>query len=220
MLIFYFVPPNFRMCCLFNLRTIHYLSSKIIPMFVNNIILIDNVVVRDEIHSQKFICDLEECKGACCTIESEFGAPLLEEEIPLIEENYAEVEKYLPENHKEAINTNGFYEEKYGELVIRSVNNKACVFVYYENDIAKCSLEKAYSDGKSSFKKPISCHLFPIRISDFGGDVLRYEKANECIYAEKKGDEENTYVYEFCKEPLTRKYGGKWYSSLKEKAGR
>ena len=155
-------------------------------MFVGTTIFIDDVVVGDEIITQKFVCDLEKCKGACCTLKSEFGAPLLEEEIPLIEENYAEVEKYLSEKHKKALNTNGFYEEKYGELMISSIDNKACVFVYYDNDIAKCGLEKAYLEGKSSFKKPISCHLFPIRISKFGGDVLRYEKFTECIHAEKK----------------------------------
>ncbi|MCH7972909.1 MAG: DUF3109 family protein [Bacteroidetes bacterium] len=189
-------------------------------MFVSNTILIDDIVVRDEILSQKFVCDLEKCKGACCTLKSEFGAPLLKEEIPLIEENYGEVEKYLPEKHKKAINTSGFYEEKHGELMINSVDNKSCVFVYYENDIAKCSLEKAYLEGKSSFKKPVSCQLFPIRISNFGGDVLRYEKFSECNHAEKKGSNKNTYLYEFSEEPLTSKYGSKWYLSLKEKAGK
>jgi len=188
-------------------------------MFAGGIIIIDDVAVRDEIFSKKFVCDLEKCKGACCTLKSEFGAPLLEEEISLIEENYCEAEKYLPEKHKHEINTNGFYEYKYGELMVRSVNNEACVFVYYENNIAKCALEKAYLEGKSNFKKPISCHLFPIRISNFGGDVLRYEKFTECSPAEAKGIEENTKVYEFCEEPLKRKYGMKWYSSLKEKAG-
>ena len=189
-------------------------------MFVGATIFIDDVVVSDEIITQKFVCDLEKCKGACCTLKSEFGAPLLEEEIPLIEENYAEVEKYLSEEHKKAIKTNGFYEEKHGELMISSIDNKACVFVYYDNDIAKCGLEKAYLEGKSSFKKPSSCHLFPILISKFGGDVLRYEKFTECIHAEKKGSNKNTYLYEFSKEPLTRKYGSKWYLSLKEKTGR
>ncbi len=189
-------------------------------MFEDNINLVDEVIVRDEIFSQKFCCDVQKCKGACCTVESEFGAPLLEEEISLIEENYSEVEKYLSNEHRDEINKNGFYEEKSGELMIRSVNNKACVFVYFENSIAKCGIEKAYLTGKSSFKKPISCHLFPIRISDFGGDVLRYEKFLECSYAEEKGKEENTTVFEFCKEPLKRKYGVKWYSLLKEKAGR
>ena len=188
-------------------------------MFEENINIVDNVIVRDEIFSQKFTCDLDKCKGACCTVESEFGAPLTEEEILLIEENYAEVEKYLPDEHKQEINTNGFYEEKHGELMVRSVNNKACVFVYFENETAKCGIEKAYLEGKSSFEKPISCHLFPIRISDFGGDVLRYEKFLECSYAEEKGKEENKAVYEFCEEPLKKKYGVKWYSTLKEKVG-
>ena len=189
-------------------------------MFEDNINLADDVVVRDEIFTQKFSCDLQKCKGACCTLESEFGAPLLEKEIYLIEENYSEIENYLPEEHKVEINKNGFSEEKQGELMVSSVNNKACVFVYSENDIAKCAIEKAYLEGKSSFKKPISCHLFPIRVTNFGGDVLRFEKFNECSPAEIKGKKENKYIYDFCEEPLKRKYGEKWYSLLKENTGR
>ncbi len=189
-------------------------------MFESNTITIDNVIVREEIFSQKFACDLHKCKGACCTLESEFGAPLLEGEITLIEENYEEIEKNLSDEHKNIIKANGFYEEKQGELMVSSINNKACVFVYYEDEIAKCGIEKAYIEGKSSFKKPISCHLFPIRISYFGGDVLRYEKFAECSHATKKGEKENTNVFEFCEEPLKRNYGVKWYSTLKEKTGK
>ena len=189
-------------------------------MFESKLNIVDNVIVKDEIFTKKFSCDLLKCKGACCTLESDFGAPLLEKEISLIDENYEEVKNYLSDRHRMEISKNGFYEEKQGELMIRSIDNRSCVFVYFEGNIAKCAIEKAYLDNKSSFKKPISCHLFPIRISDFGGEVLRYEKFTECSCAETKGIEENKNVYEFCEEPLKRKYGVKWYSQLKEKAGR
>ncbi|PJA99887.1 MAG: DUF3109 domain-containing protein [Ignavibacteriales bacterium CG_4_9_14_3_um_filter_30_11] len=189
-------------------------------MFESSKIVINDVLVREEIFTQKFTCDLNKCKGACCTLKSEFGAPLLENEISLIQENVDNIEKYLTGEHIKEIRENGFYEEKQGELMVRSINDKDCVFVYYENDIAKCSIEKAYLENKSSFKKPISCHLFPIRISNFGGDVLRYEKISECNPAEIKGEEANKYVYEFCEESLKRNYGVNWYSSLKEKTGR
>ena len=105
-------------------------------------------------------------------------------------------------------------EKKDEELFIRSINNKECVFVCYENGIAKCSIEKANNDGKTNFKKPISCHLFPIRISDFGGDVLRFEKFEECNPAIEKGAAENVTVAEFCKEPLERHYGKQWYNEF------
>jgi hypothetical protein len=98
----------------------------------------------------------------------------------------------------------------------RSFKNKACVFVYYEKDIAKCSLEKAFLDGKTDFRKPISCHLFPIRISVFGGDILRFENFEECSPALERGEEEEVNLIDFLAEPLKRKYGTNWYLKLKE----
>ena len=151
-------------------------SSKIIPMYVNNLIPIEDVLIRTEIAEISFACDLKKCKGACCTIESEYGAPLLKEEIVQIEGILDIVKEYLPKKHILEIEENGFYESKEDELLTVSFENKACVFVYYEKGIAKCSIERAYFDGKTKFRKPISCHLFPIRVSRFGGDVLRFEK--------------------------------------------
>ena len=98
--------------------------------------------------------------------------------------------------------------------------NKECVFVYFEDDIAKCAIETAYWEGKTDFQKPISCHLFPIRVSDFGGDVLRFEKFDECKPAFAAGKNNNITVVEYCEEPLNRLYGKNWYSQLKEAIGR
>ncbi|MCW8817384.1 MAG: DUF3109 family protein, partial [Ignavibacteriaceae bacterium] len=95
-----------------------------------------------------------------------------------------------------------------------------CVFVYYENEIAKCSIEKAYLEGKTDFRKPISCHLFPIRISDFGGDVLGFERIDECQPALELGKAENTTVAEFCKDSLSRLYGKEWYLKFIELIGK
>jgi hypothetical protein len=188
-------------------------------MYPNNFIPIEKVLVRPEIMETNFSCDLEKCKGACCTIESEFGAPLLEEEIPIIEEILETVFPYLPGEHATSIKKHGFYNRKDGEAMTRSINNRECVFVYFDNGIAKCSIEKAYLDGKVSFRKPVSCHLFPIRVTKFGGDVLRYEKFNECAPALEKGKSENIKIVEFCKDSLVRAYGNKWYSSLMENKG-
>ena len=187
---------------------------------MSNLIPIEEVLVQPEITETRFSCDLAKCKGACCTLESEFGAPLLQEEVDKIAEILPEVLNYIPDRHRTEIETNGFYEIKENELLTRSINSKACVFVYFENGIAKCGIEKAYLDGKTDFKKPISCHLFPIRVSKFGGDVLRYERFNECTPALEKGKIEDVTILEFCEESLSRAYGKKWYQKLKEIIGK
>lgn len=188
-------------------------------MIIKNFIPIENVLVRKEVIETRFSCDLNKCKGACCTLESDFGAPLLEEEVNIIENYLPIIKDYLPQKSIKEIEANGFYETMHDELMTRSIENKACVFVYFENEIAKCGIEKAYIENKINFKKPISCHLFPIRVSKFGGDVLRYEKFSECSPAVAKGKKENVKVSDFCEESLTRLYGEKWYSKLKDKTG-
>ena len=175
---------------------------------------IQDIVVSNKIADAPFFCNLKKCKGACCTLKSDMGAPLRGDEIGKIDNILNVVKGYLDEENIEEIETNGFYEKIDEELFIRSVDNKECVFVFYENGIAKCSIEKANNDGKTNFIKPISCHLFPIRISDFGGDVLRYEKFEECNPAIEKGAAENVTVAEFCKEPLERHYGKQWYNEF------
>lgn len=188
-------------------------------MFENKFISVENVLIRKEIKETPFACDLKKCKGACCTLESEFGAPLLREEIAQIENVLPLVKDILPEEHKREIERNGFYEKKDGEVMTRAVNSRACVFVYYENEVAKCSLEKIYFEGKSKFRKPISCHLFPIRVSDFSGEVLRYEKFSECTPALENGKTENLTIAEFCTDALIRKFGINWYKKFKETNG-
>jgi len=197
-------------------REFTILVTKIIPMNIDKILQIDNILIGKEIVKINFACDLIKCKGACCTLESEYGAPLLKEEISEIENILEIVKSYLPDPHVKEIDSFGFYENKDNDLMIRSFNNRACVFVFYENGIAKCGIEKAFIDGKTDFRKPISCYLFPIRVSDFGGEVLRYEKFEECAPALEKGNEENINLIDFLKEPLIRKYGNNWYLKLKE----
>lgn len=189
-------------------------------MATDKIFAINDVLVRDEIVEIPFSCDLSKCKGACCTLESELGAPTKKEEIDTINKILPVILTYLSERNVNEISTNGFYEIKENELMIRSVKDRDCVFSYWENGIAKCAIEKAYFDGKVSFRKPISCHLFPIRVSDFGGDVLRYEKFSECHPALEKGKTDNVIIAEFCKDSLTRLYGEEWYNKLMNYSGR
>ena len=184
----------------------------------NKFIEIHDVIVSPEITEKKFACDLNACKGACCTMKSDFGAPLLPEEIDEIKNVLEIVKPYLPAENSSSIEKKGFWEEKYKILMTRSMNKRDCVFVFRENEIAKCGIERAYFDGKINFRKPVSCHLFPIRVSDFGGTALRYERYDECDPALKKGKELNITVLEFCKDSLVRLYGKDWYDSVKLKS--
>lgn len=185
-------------------------------MYRRDLYNIDDKIVRREIFETGFQCDLSKCKGACCTMESQYGAPVTEEEISIIDKYLPEIKPFIPQKHIEEIEEKGFWENKEDSLMLKSINNRECVFVYYEEDIAKCGIEKAYYAGKIDFKKPISCHLFPIRISDFGGDVLRYEKMKECEPAVEKGRLNKMTVAEFCRESLVRLYGLKWYKKFSE----
>jgi hypothetical protein len=189
-------------------------------MYTNNNIVVKNVILRQELIDTKFACDLGKCKGACCTLDSEYGAPLREEEISQIQDSLAAVKNYLTETHLYKLDKDGFFETKDGEILLKSIDNKDCIFAFWENGIAKCALEKAYFDGKIKFRKPISCHLFPIRVGQFGGDVLRFEEFSECKPALEKGKQENINLIDFCKESLVRLYGKNWYLKLKETIGK
>jgi len=184
-----------------------------------DLIEIDNILMSSEIVETHFTCDLKKCKGACCTMESKFGAPLKHEEIEIIGKNLQEIKEYLSEEHKNEIEKNSFWMEVNGEYMTRSVNNRACVFVSWEGDIAKCGIEKAYRDGKINFIKPVSCHLFPIRTGQFSGTVLRYEKYHECEPALKLGEKTKTSILDFCKEALQREFGKEWFLKIKSLIG-
>lgn len=177
---------------------------------------IDGVVVNTEITESFFTCDLAKCKGACCTMESPYGAPITESEIEEISKELPVILQYLPKQHVNEIEKKGFWVKQSDELMTRTINNRACVFVYLEGEIAKCSIERAYQEKKISFNKPISCHLFPIRISNFAGPVLRYERYRECNPAVEKGKQTKIKIMDFCKDSLQRKFGEDWFNKLKE----
>jgi hypothetical protein len=103
--------------------------------------------------------------------------------------------------------------------MVRSINKRECVFVYYENDVALCAIEKAFRNKEIDYKKPISCHLFPVRIINFGGEVLYFEEYNECRPALEKGKATGMNVFDFCKNALERKFGKKWFKKVKEIRG-
>lgn len=176
---------------------------------------IGDKIVDSKILNKHFFCDLKKCKGACCTMKSDYGAPLRIMEIAEIGRNLESIFEYLPEHSREEIKENDFWEEINDGAMTRSINNRDCVFVYYENDIAKCSIEKAYFDKKSDFRKPISCFLFPIRVGSFGGDILEYEEYSECKPALELGKKKNVTIAEFCKDSMITAFGKNWYNKLK-----
>lgn len=177
-------------------------------------IQIDNILIDEDIVKAKFSCDLKKCKGACCTFPGEYGAPLLDSEIAQIEKALPEAKKYLSPKSLKVLEQDGFFEGSDGDYSTVCIDKKDCVLVFYEGDVAKCALEKAFFDGKAEFRKPISCHLFPIRVGSFGGSYLYYEKISECEPAKEKGKAEEIPLYESLKDSLTRSFGEKWYSKL------
>lgn len=177
---------------------------------------IDGVLVENDIFSTNFMCDLEKCKGACCTFPGEYGAPLLDEEVEIIERLVPIVEKYLPQKAKETIKKYGVVEGKFGDYTTVCINKKDCVFVYYDGDIALCALEKAYLQGESNFRKPISCHLFPIRVRRTGYDYLYYQRIDECNPGVKKGNDIQMRLFDCLAEAIIRKYGLNWFNKVKD----
>ncbi len=165
---------------------------------------------------RNFICDLTSCKGACC-IEGEEGAPLENDEVKKLEEVLPVVWEYLPEKSKAIIKAQGVsYIDRDGDAVTSIVDGAECVFVYTdENGYAKCAVEKAYLEGKTDFRKPISCYLYPVRVTRYAHHTaINYHRWHLCACAEALGKKEGVPVYKFLKEPLIQCFGSAWYEQL------
>lgn len=177
---------------------------------------IDDVIVSLDVLQKQFICDLSVCKGACC-IEGDAGAPVEQEEVPLLEEVLPLVWDDLADDARAEIEKNGVvYVDEEGDLVTSIVHGKDCVFTCYDKEgNCFCAIEKAYRAGKTNFYKPISCHLYPIRIGDYGVyKAVNYHQWDICQCARTLGKKEGVSVYQFLKEPLIRKFGQAWYDEL------
>lgn len=181
---------------------------------MKELVVINNVAVEGRLLTRKFACDLVRCKGACCSLPGGRGAPLLDSELKEIQKALPVVMPILSAEKRAVIDHLGFYDGVPGDYATTCVDDKDCVFVYSENGIAKCAIEKAFNDGKTGFRKPISCHLYPIRINRFGGDILRYHEIPECRPAIERGECENVSVVEFVKPALVRLYGEEWAGQL------
>ena len=181
-------------------------------------ILVDNAVISDDIKEQFFVCDLNKCKGACC-IEGDLGAPLEESELKELEDAYEVVKPYLSAEGIAAIEKEGLYIKDFeGDYSTTTIGGKECAFaIYDEKGVLKCGIEQAYFDGKTTFRKPVSCHLYPIRITKYDHyDALNYDRWDICSAACSLGERLGVPVYKFLKEALIRKYGEVWFAELVE----
>lgn len=180
-------------------------------------IQIEDKLISEEIFSEEFVCNISKCKGQCC-IDGDAGAPLLKEELPILDEIYPKVKPFLSEQGILAIEKNGRYEidPLDGEFVTPLINGGACAYVIEdEKGNTKCGIEKAYEQGVIGWQKPISCHLYPIRITEYKEfSAVNYHHWEICSDACQLGKELKVPVYQFLKTPLIRKYGTEFYENL------
>jgi hypothetical protein len=175
----------------------------------------DKVLISDDIRDVYFCCNLKQCKGACC-VEGDAGAPLEEEEISFLEDYIDSIKPFMVEKGINEVEVTGVFDyDADGKFVTPLVNGNECSFVYLEEGIARCAIEKAFSAKMIPFPKPLSCHLYPIRVSQVGNqDALNYHKWRICNKALINGMNLKTPLYRFLEEPLIRKYGRTWYNQL------
>lgn len=173
--------------------------------------------MSDEIVEKHFVCDLNACKGGCC-VDGDCGAPLTEDETHILAKIYPEMKHLLSDRYSEEIEAHGTHtwDEEYG-FVTPTVNGGICAYGYIdEQGIVKCAIEKAWKNGLIEFQKPLSCHLYPIRVVESEGfQAINYEPRKKlCKPACKLGNKLKTPVYQFLREPLVRKYGEDFYEAL------
>ena len=177
---------------------------------------IDNKLLSEDLFKKEFVCNLSSCKGACC-VEGNAGAPVAEEEAAILESIYPKVKPYLSEKGIREIEKVGTSVDGIGEKETPIIDGKECAYTIFEKDgSAKCGIEQAYNDGVIDWKKPISCHLYPIRIAKYTDfEALNYDRWSICSAACTLGEELKVPVYQFLKEPLIRKYGNGFYEKVK-----
>ena len=183
-------------------------------------IQIDDKLISEDLFSEEFVCNLAKCKGICC-VEGDAGAPLDEDETKILDEIYPKIKSYLRPEGIQAIEEQGTYTLDFeGDLVTPLVNNAECAYVIFdEKGYTKCAIEKAYEDGVIDWQKPISCHLYPIRITEYSNfSAINYHEWDICSDACTLGKELGVKVYQFLKKSLIRKYGEEFYQTLSEAA--
>ncbi len=179
-------------------------------------IQIEQAIVSLDVIEKQFVCNLGKCKGMCC-IYGESGAPLENDEVAILEQIYPKVKPYMTQAGIEIVEKQGVYttdpdNDKVTPLV---GDSEDCVYTYTEKGVVYCAIEKAYRNGETDFRKPVSCYLYPIRITKYDGfEAVNYHHWNICNDALRLGKKTSTPLYIFLKEPLIQKYGAGWYEQL------
>jgi len=178
---------------------------------------IDKTIVSLDVVTKRFVCDLKKCKGACC-IEGDGGAPLEDAEVDKITEYLPAILPYLNEQSRQTIEQNGIFDvDDDGDKLTVLNPGLECSFSIVENGIMFCGIEKAFNEGKIPFRKPISCYLYPIRLTKYTQfEAVNYHTWDICKHAREKGKKDNVKVYEFLKTPLIEKFGQEWYNNLEK----
>jgi hypothetical protein len=177
---------------------------------------IENTLISLDIFEKKFVCNLGACKGACCA-EGDSGAPLGADELSILEQIYPEVKNYMTPKGIDTVEKIGTWTVDFeGDKVTPLNDTQECAYTYFgEKGIVLCAIEKAFLEGKITFQKPISCHLYPIRIKKLSEyDAVNYESNKLCMPARIQGETLGVPLYKFVKNPLIRKYGKDWYDQL------
>ena len=177
-------------------------------------------IVSEDIIEKDFVCNISKCKGACC-IDGEAGAPLEKEETKILEKIYPKVKPFLRKEAITVIEKEGTWvTSDWGELETPLINGADCAYVIFdEKNTALCAIEEAYNQGEISWKKPISCHLYPVRVKDYSDfSAVNYHKWEICDDACSLGKELQVPVYKFVKQALIRKFGQNWYDELEKVA--
>lgn len=176
---------------------------------------LDKTLISRDVIQEKFHCDLSKCKGACC-VEGDSGAPLTQEELTILDHDIEIIKKYMRPEGIKAIEQQGNYViDNDKEYVTPLIEGKECAFVVFEKNIAFCSIEKAFLDKAISLQKPLSCHLYPIRLKKYRDfTAVNYDIWPICNPARKYGKDINSPVYKFCKQGLIRKFGEAYYGKL------
>lgn len=177
-------------------------------------------IVSEEIIEKDFICNLSACKGACC-VDGDAGAPLDKEEVKILEDIYPKVKPFLRKASIKVIEERGTsITTEFGDLETPLINGADCAYVIYDDKkTALCGIEEAYNQGAISWKKPVSCHLYPVRVKDYSEfSAVNYDKWEICDDACALGKELQVPIYKFVKEGLIRKFGADWYAELEKVA--
>ncbi len=184
-------------------------------------IQIDDKLISEDIFTEEFVCNLSRCKGACC-VEGDVGAPLDKEETVILDRIFDQVKPYLRPEGVAALEEQGTWtlDPNDGDYVTPMVAGRECAYVIFdENGVTKCGIEKAYEAGAVDWQKPISCHLYPIRVDVYRTfSALNYHRWEICSDACVLGKELKVPIYKFVKTPLIRKYGEEFYQTLTEAA--